>query len=170
MSTPPASENLPEVVTPASRKYPYQVVNRGVMIPPEKLFAMTKEPAWENAKVKDTMVEYMRRAAEEELGEDGEAEAVELDSSKPLQLRCKLPGTTPEEMNTILAQLQTMGLNASVTLKPATVPEIRQMCDRICALAERIAESSDEEDALGFVLDALISVRQQMETSQQLHQ
>ena len=150
---------------PASRKYPYQVVNRGVMIPPEKLFAMTKEPAWKDAKVKDTMIEYMRRAAEER-GEDGDAEAVQLDSSKPLQLRCELPGTTPEEMNTILAQLQTMGLNASVTLKPATVPEIRQMCDRICALAERIAESSDEEDALGFVLDALIDVRQKMESQQ----
>jgi len=154
---------------PASRKYPYQVVNRGVMIPPEKLFAMTKEPAWKDAKVKDTMIEYMRRAAEE-CGEDGDAEAVQLDSSKPLQLRCELPGTTPEEMNTILAQLQTMGLNASVTLKPATVPEIRQMCDRICALAERIAQSSNEEDALGFVLDALIAVRQQMENSQLLHQ
>ena len=163
MSTPPASENLPDAVTSrlVIRKYPYEVVDGGVMIPPAHVFALNDEPAWKDAKIKDTMAEYMRRAAEER-GEDGEAEAVQLDSSKPLQLRCALPGKTPEEMNSILAQLQTMGLNATVSLEPVTTEQIRRVCDRICAAAEGIAANSDEEDPLEFLFDKLIAVRNEV--------
>ena len=159
ISTPPASDQLPDAVTSRLiiRKYPYEVVHGGVMIPPEQLFALSNEPAWKDAKLKDTMAEYMRRAAEER-GED-DAEAVELDSSKPLQLRCALPGKTPEEMNSILAQLQTMGLNATVSLEPATTDQVARECDRICAVAEEIAEHGDSEDPLGFLLDKLIALR-----------
>ena len=143
---------------PASRKYPYEVVNGGVMVRPSNLFALQEEPAWKDATVKDMMAEYMRRA-EEECGEDGEAEAVQLDSSKPLQLRCALPGQTMEEMNTILAKLQNMGLNATVSLEPATTDQVARECDRICAVAEEIAEHGEEEDPLGFLLDKLIALR-----------
>jgi hypothetical protein len=144
--------------SPASRKYPYEIVNGGVMVRPSNLFALQEEPAWKDATVKDMMAEYMRRAAEE-CGEDGEAEAVQLDSSTPLQLRCAMPGKTMEEMNTILAQLQNMGLNGTVTLEPATTEQVARECERICAVAEEIAEHSEEEDPLGFLLDKLIAVR-----------
>jgi len=142
-------------------KYPYKVVNDGVMIKPEDPFKLMAEPAWKNAKVRDTMAEYMRRAAEE-CGEGDEAETVQFDSSKPIQLRCALPGKTPAEVNTILAQLQKIGLNSTVTLEPATMEQVRQECDHICDFAQDIAEHSDEEDALGFVLDSLIAMRKKM--------
>lgn len=139
------------------------------------------------------MVECMRRAAEE-CGE-GEAEAVQLDCAKPMQLRWAMSNATPEQMTSVLAQLQTMGVDATVTQKPATVQEIRRMCDRICALAEEIAENrqqqqlgatvqtihedcdrvcalaeeaaehSDVEDPLGPFLDQLIAIRNQMQPS-----
>jgi len=146
---------------PASRKYPYEVVNGGVMVRPSNLFALQEEPAWKDATVKDMMAEYMRRA-EEECGEDGDAEAVQLDSSTPLQLRCAMPGKTMEEMNTIVAQLQTMGLKPTITLEPATTEQVARVCERICAAAEVIAEHSEEEDPLGFLLDKLIAVRNEV--------
>ena len=133
------------------------------MIEPAKLFALTAEPAWKDAPMRDAMAEYMRRAAEER-GEDVDAEDVSLDSSQPLKLRCALPGKTTEEANTILAQLQTMGLNGSLTLEPATVEHVRQVCDRICALAERMVEEKEEEesDPLGPFLDQLLDLNRQM--------
>jgi hypothetical protein len=143
---------------PAPPKYPYEVVNGGVMVRPSKLFALNEEPAWKDATVRDTMAEYMRRAAEER-GEDAE----QLDSSQPLQLCTTLPGKTPEEMNTILAQLQAMGLTATVTLEPAPLEQqARQLCDGICAVAEGIAERSQDPHALGPLLDKLNAVRNEL--------
>ena len=95
---------------------------------------------------------------------------MQVDAAKPIQLRWAMPGATPEQLESVLAKLQTMGVNASVTMQPATVQEIRQMCDRICKLAESIAEHSDDEDELGFVLDALSALRKQMQPSTLTHQ
>ena len=153
----------------AARKYPYEVVDGQVMIQPANLFELMAEPDWsEETKVSDTMAEYMRRAAIE----SGEPEIVHLDATKPIQLRWTMRNSTPEQLASAVAQLQTMGIAASVTVQPATVQQIRETCDRICALAERMAEQNEEQqaDPLGPFLDQLLALKRQMRNQMHDHQ
>jgi len=58
------------------RKYPYKVVDDGVVIEPADMFDLLHEPAWKGCTAEEAVVEYLRRAMEEN------GEGVELHSAE----------------------------------------------------------------------------------------
>jgi len=115
------------------RKYPYEDVDGFIKISTSQLDVFRDEPEWKNATMAEWAKEYLRRAAEE-CGED-----VQLDSTKPVQLRVEMSGCSPEKAQAVFEKMQGMGLDVQLFQKPLTVvQDIREMCDQICLLAEKL--------------------------------
>jgi hypothetical protein len=67
--------------------------------------------------------------------------------------------------NDVLAQLNTIVRAPDITPRPVMLLALRQACYRLLKTAEQIAGHSADENALGDVLRALLTLGRQLEES-----
>lgn len=111
---------MPTTTNPVSvRKYPYEISDNMIKIDQSCLDALCSESAWQNTTMRDVAKEYMRRSAEER----GEAEAVQLDPTEPVQLLVNMTRFPSDHVHAELAKLHALGLDVRPFKKPAAVAE-----------------------------------------------